>query len=137
MNHTSSNQKLNVMRKSGLKVFGTAFLMLMTTALFAQGRMEHDGEKGDRFEKHLERMTEELELSDNQVKEIKAIHEKQQEKAEAVKNEKLTADERKDKMKVLHDEMRKEVEAVLSEEQKEKMKEQMKERHQHKKEKAE
>tara|TARA_B100000780_G_C21101223_1_gene444375 strand:- start:280 stop:690 length:411 start_codon:yes stop_codon:yes gene_type:complete len=112
------------MRNLGLKIMGTAFALVLSTGVFAQEGMHKDHhKKGQRFEKHLDKMETELELTSDQVDRIKIIHQSKEKEIQVVNDEKLTADERREKLIAIHKQEREEVKQILTKEQQMKMQE--------------
>lgn len=117
------------MRNLGLKIMGTAFALLLSTGVFAQDEFQRGHhKKGQRFEKHLDKMETELELTSDQVDRIKAIHQSKEKEIQEVNDEKLTADERREKLMAIHKQEREEVKQILTPEQVQKM-QQLKKEH--------
>lgn len=117
------------MRNLGLKIMGTAFALVLSTGVFAQDEFQRGHhKKGQRFEKHLDKMESELELTPDQIDRIKAIHLSKEKEIQEVNDEKLTADERREKLMAIHKQEREEVKQILTPEQVQKM-QQLKKEH--------
>lgn len=100
--------------------------LLISTAAFSQRpRSEMRAERPPR----LTQMQEELQLTNEQLTQIKAIEEKYREKAEALRNE-LTGDreERRSAMRELMENQREEIHGVLTEQQRRQLEEKRQER---------
>lgn len=106
----------NIQRLSILLL--TFFLGLQFS--LAQGPKGKD--HAQRAEKRLERMTTELDLSEAQIAEIRAIQQKYAPQVEALHTARLNGEGDHEKMKTLHQSIRQDIKAVLTPSQREKMK---------------
>lgn len=123
-NQINEQKQLMIMRNLGLKIMGTAFALVLSTGVFAQDEFQRGHhKKGQRFEKHLDKMESELELTSDQVDRIKIIHQSKEKEIQVVNDEKLTADERREKLIAIHKQEREEVKQILTKEQQMKMQE--------------
>lgn len=102
------------------KVLFVAALLLGTVAMAQEGKERAKLTPEERCEKKMEKMDEQLDLSDDQVAKIKAIHMANSDKMEAKRAEMKKL---KDEMKVMRDASKAEIEKVLTDDQKEKLKE--------------
>ena len=109
------------------------FFFLLGVQLFAQHHNQREMSAEQKAEKRTSNMTETLELTEDQRKEVYQINLTAAEELKALDNEKLTADERRRKKKQVAMDTRKKLSSVLTDEQMEKMKSAMKERRHEKK----
>lgn len=75
---------------------------------------EYEGNDGQRHEKRFEHLTKRLELSEEQIDQMKSIMESQSEQRESIREEQKAVHL---KMKALHDDFRQQLNGVLTEEQ--------------------
>ncbi len=94
---------------------------LMIGAASLQAKPGAEGASGDRqarMKKHMERVAEKLELTDDQKNQLKAYHEEQGPRLRAImKDESLDREQKKEQMKALREENQTFMESILSPEQ--------------------
>jgi Spy/CpxP family protein refolding chaperone len=89
----------------------------------AQAQEAKEGKKrGFSMEQRLERMTEQLKLTDAQKPKVKAVLEESQKKMEALRGQDMTPEQRREKFTAMREEEAKKLNAILTPEQQEKMK---------------
>lgn len=88
----------------------------------------HHGEKGDRAAKHMERLDRELDLSDAQVTQIKALHAERHLRAKAIIKEAGSREAAKPQLRELRKQSREDVRALLDASQQQKFDAMKKER---------
>lgn len=125
------------MKKQIMHMVAIAALTAGSLAAFAQdsattpapnaGQTAGKGDRGERREemraRHMQRMAQELNLTEAQKTQLKSLHEQQRAQMEALKNEALTVDQRRAKMKELHTSFKTQTQAILTPEQQAKMQE--------------
>ncbi|WP_291726242.1 Spy/CpxP family protein refolding chaperone [Bernardetia sp.] len=102
-------------------IFFTLSLALFFAFSITTYAQRGEGKHGKHHEERLEKMKEELDLSDAQVEQIKALHEKKREEMKKLRSEaKEENEERRAKMKAHHKEMKAEIDKILTPEQRKK-----------------
>lgn len=122
-NHVNIKSKLKVMKK--LVILSALAVFLIAPLTFGQKGKEAKVSPEVKKEKKLDRMDEELDLSDDQRKKIEAIHAKYEPQQEANKKE---MEKLREERKKINEAKKAEMKAVLTPEQLKKMEELKKER---------
>lgn len=116
-----SRQALKKEIDNDLKEVLTAEQMEKVQA-FRKNRKDTAHKSFDGKGRHMEHMAKELDLSDTQRREMKAIHKEQMRKMRAIRVLNVSDEEKKERRKVLKQEMHKSYEKVLTKEQLKKFK---------------
>lgn len=115
--------------KSIFKVFATVTFLTITGATLQAQHQNHKELSAEQMaDKRTEKMTQSLELTEEQQSEVYRINLAAAEKIKQVNGEKLTTAERRERKKQIAQTAREQLSAILTEEQMKKMKAQMQER---------